>query len=723
MKKLNVESDISKLKYLVIIFGLSIFFIAPYLSLSLQGISCMILVGLGAYFGHLKGGIVAAFLLSQGLVFGALFKYQSYLRERLKEQSLELTMEKDKLNKILYTTMDGFLILNTEGEIIEANKSYQEMIGYSREELLEMTIDDIDITKNKEEVKDHMERIMTDEQDRFETKCSCKNGEVIDVEVSTTYIDDLEEPIFVSFDRDITERKKTEQTLKESEAKFRSYIDNAPYGVFVINSRGEYIEVNEAACELSGYSKEELLNMSIEDVTVDRQKAKRHLVQLLEVGELSLEIMLLKKDGSKFHANINAVKASENRLLGFVEDITARKEAEEKVKEERDKLQKYFDITEVIVVNLDRTGKVELLNRKGCEILGVKEEEVLGHDWTENFVKEEDSAETKQIINSLLEGEIINDKNRIITKSGEERKILWHNAVLKDEQSQMNKILSTGIDITEVESLKEKVAYNKLKMEFFANISHEFRTPLNLIFSAQQMLEMYQKKLEPEQSSKMGKYTTIIKQNGRRLLRLANNLIDITKMDSGSFELELENCNIVSLVRKVACSVAEHIEYKELEFEFDSEIEEKIIACDPFNIERVILNLLSNAVKFTDIGDKVSVNIYTEEGKVLISVKDTGIGISQEKQELIFKRFGQADKSFTRSNEGTGIGLSIVKSIVELHNGQISVESEEGVGSEFIIELSDRKLAEGSSFQTNDRYNSQEIIDRIDVEFADIYDL
>ena len=167
-------------------------------------------------------------------------------------------------------------------------------------------------------------------------------------------------------------------------------------------------------------------------------------------------------------------------------------------------------------------------------------------------------------------------------------------------------------------------------------------------------------------------------------MKLINNLIDITKIDSDSYDLNLQNHDIVKLIEEIVFSVEEYANRKRIELIFNSEIKEKVIACDLFSIKRIILNLLSNAIKFTDEADTIEVNICDKEGSIFISVKDTGIGIPKDRQKIIFERFGQADKSFTRNSEGSGIGLSLVKSLVEMHGGKIRFKSEYGKGNEFI---------------------------------------
>ena len=211
-----------------------------------------------------------------------------------------------------------------------------------------------------------------------------------------------------------------------------------------------------------------------------------------------------------------------------------------------------------------------------------------------------------------------------------------------------------------------------------------------------------------------------MKQNCYRLLRLINNFIDTSKIDSGYFHVQLQNIDIINVVESIVLSVADYIESKGISIIFDTEVEEKIISCDPNIIERVILNLLSNAIKFTPSGGSIKVNIYYRNDSILISVKDTGIGIPIEKQEAIFEKFVQVDKSLSRNREGSGIGLSLVKSLVELHHGTITLVSKPNEGSEFIIRFPAEPLTDPNA--SVDDYNLDENkVEIIKMEFSDIY--
>lgn len=235
--------------------------------------------------------------------------------------------------------------------------------------------------------------------------------------------------------------------------------------------------------------------------------------------------------------------------------------------------------------------------------------------------------------------------------------------------------------------LDELKVQDEVTTEFFTNVSHELRTPLNVMLSSLQLIELYiQKGMITEQGVNLHKKIDAIKQNSLRLLKLINNLIDMTKINSGFYELQLKNCNIVSVVEESVLSMIEYVESKNIECIFDTEVEEMYMDCDPEKIERVMLNLLSNAAKFTPRDGKIYVNIYERKDKVEISVKDTGIGIAKDKQKIIFDRFKQIEGASRDSKDkGSGIGLYLVKSMVELHNGNIKLKSELGKGSEFII--------------------------------------
>lgn len=273
-------------------------------------------------------------------------------------------------------------------------------------------------------------------------------------------------------------------------------------------------------------------------------------------------------------------------------------------------------------------------------------------------------------------------------------------------------------DITRDIKMKEMEKTIKMHEELFANISHELKTPLNVIFSANQLMEMYLK-AGSNNREKLLRETGVIRQNCYRFTKLINNVVDLSKADAGFFKLDLKNENIVDIVENIVQSVAEYVREKDINIVFDTDVEELIIACDALKIERVMLNLISNAIKFSDPGSCIFVYVMSKQAAVEIAVQDTGIGIEKSQLDLIFNRFHQVDKSLSRNAEGAGIGLSLVKSIVEAHGGNISVDSAVNEGSIFRFEIPAGIVEDTCDTDKNLKTSSR--VELINVEFSDIY--
>ncbi|KUO76435.1 MAG: hypothetical protein APF77_17925 [Clostridia bacterium BRH_c25] len=435
-----------------------------------------------------------------------------------------------------------------------------------------------------------------------------------------------------------------------------------------------------------------------------------------------------------YRTNENIIKGV---VISFI-DITARKEAEENLQKSRDRYEKLVELSPFAVFIL-KEDIIQFSNAEGLNLLQAKSVE---HLMGKPIGKYLDINES-QLIN-MQEQYLQNQDNGAIPM--EDKIIRADGSVIYVEIMAMpicfegeNAQLVILRDITFrklSEQLQEDNARTKrlleqakvfdgMKNDFFSNLSHELRTPLNVIMSTLQFLESMMKS-----NSKNGidnsikKYTGIMKQNCFRQLRLINNLIDITKIDSGFFEVKMQNHNIVNIVENITLSVSEFIKAKSIDLIFDTDVEEKVIACDPDNIERIVLNLLSNAVKFTNEGGSINVSMFDKGERIIISVKDTGIGIPEEKLDIIFDRFRQVDKSLNRAQEGSGIGLSLVKSIVEMHGGSICVQSEHGKGTEFIIEIPVKTVLESDVLIKEENKPQNNVnVEKIHLEFSDIYSL
>jgi PAS domain S-box-containing protein len=420
------------------------------------------------------------------------------------------------------------------------------------------------------------------------------------------------------------------------------------------------------------------------------------------------------------------------------DEITGRTKTEEALKESERQFRHAIEESPVPMILYAEDGEIIKISRALTDITGytITDIPTLLHfvEISKVLVDDLKCPDKHRMFN--LEVRQNGGENAIKTSLGDIRVWDFYSSHIGKLQDNRNLFSIVAIDITErkrMDELQKSVEeerkrldeikeYDKIKTEFFSNISHELRTPINVIFSALQVLELKLKDCTCQKSSNdRYRYTKIMKQNCYRLLRLINNLIDITKIDSGYYDINKSNIDIISVIENITLSVADYIENKGLSLIFDTAIEEKIIACDAEKLERIILNLLSNAVKFTPFGGKIMVNIEDCNENICIIIKDTGRGIPEDKLNSIFERFVQVDKSLARDHEGSGIGLSLVKCLVELHGGTISVKSEEGYGTEFNISIPCKLIDEVQDEVAATDSLGESYIGKISIEFSDIY--
>ncbi|WP_432403018.1 PAS domain-containing sensor histidine kinase [Wukongibacter sp. M2B1] len=521
-------------------------------------------------------------------------------------------------------------------------------------------------------------------------------------------------------------------------------LDDVDMQLWTLQDIETYGFVNKSHANFLGKRKEDMENKRLEDVLIRKEamgcassnirawKEKEQIITKEWITNSKGEVRLLKIIKTPILDEEENIKY----ILCKAYDITEDENRKSKFRISEQQYSAIVESQKTLICRCLPNTELTYVNQAYCDYFNKTYEELIGLSFL-TFVPEECHKElTDSITSFTIENNIEVDEHYVINSKGEMVWQRWTNQAFFDEENNLIEFQCVGIDITELKEkeetlqkrieenrkkIDEMLEYDKLKTEFFANISHELRTPLNLILSTLQLLDF---KVENDilELKDTRKNHQIIKQNCYRLLRLINNLIDITKIDSGYFNINLKNHNLINVVEDITLSVAEHVRNKNIQLLFDTDTEEKIMACDPDQIERIILNLLSNAVKFTMPGGQILVNLEDKGDKVIIYIKDTGIGIPSDKIDMIFKRFRQIDKSFTRSHEGSGIGLSLTESLVKMHGGEISVKSEYGSGSEFIISLPVKMLEDSEcKIENNNAKNSH--VESISIEFSDIYSI
>ncbi len=251
-----------------------------------------------------------------------------------------------------------------------------------------------------------------------------------------------------------------------------------------------------------------------------------------------------------------------------------------------------------------------------------------------------------------------------------------------------------GISYKEYENLKKRQAAalrqieaSKIKSMIFANLAHDLKTPIAVIESAVQMLETDISLDEKERENNMRKHLSFIKYNSNALLRMIKNITIICNMESGNYILEKQKCNIISVIENKVMSMIPYAQHKGINIIFDTEIEEQYMECDIDKIEAIMQNLISNAIKYGYNKGEIKVDIVSRSSELSIIVKDNGKGIPKHRQEGIFERYSRGESLTDAYCEGSGIGLFLVKTIVDMHNGKIKLDSEVCKGSTFEVIL------------------------------------
>ncbi|MDI3485245.1 MAG: two-component system, cell cycle sensor histidine kinase PleC [Methanolobus sp.] len=372
--------------------------------------------------------------------------------------------------------------------------------------------------------------------------------------------------------QDITEHKKAEDALRESETKFRTYVESAPNGIFIIDDTGKYLDVNKKACILTGYDEDELKNMNCSKIIEPGShiKARQSLDELNTTGYISTELQIRHKNGDTSWIRGDGTTLSDKKFLIFVSDITEKKIAEQ----------------------------------------------------------------------SLVEAKMLAEEA------------------------------------------------NHMKSQFLANMSHELRTPLNAIIGFSDIL---QERKEGLSSEKERRYVEHINNSGKNLLEIINGILDLSKIETGKMELEFADILVSKLIDEILESMYPIANKKNINLKLINSLNDIHIHADKIKFRQILYNLLSNAVKFTPENGDVFVSIEKTYNGIKVSVADTGIGIPAEMQDNIFNPFTQVDVFSKRRYGGTGLGLALVKRFVEMHNGKIRLESEEGKGSTFTFSIENQK--------------------------------
>jgi len=624
-----------------------------------------------------------------------------------KNAELKLKESEEKFSTAWYMNSNLMAISDLEnGEFLEVNNAFLETIKVTREGIIGKSAKILyDNQNDRDFLIDELKK--KGKVVNYELKFKNMLGEPLTGLFSFDVVEMEGKPYLISVAKDITERKKAELELKESEERFRSTFEQAAVGIAHVAPDGTFLRLNQRFCDIVKYSHTEMLSRSFQDITHPEDlEEDLNFVQLMLMGKLSnysMEKRYICKDGSIVWVNITVVlvrKASSdpNYFISVVEDISEKKAAEEKLQESEENYRLFIENFHGIAFKGYRDFSVGFFRGAIEKITGYEEEDFISEriKW-DQLIHPED----RQIIWKKVEEFHESPQNsaqreyRIIDKNG---KIHWLLESIQKTQGKSKKkegVQGTIIDITDKKEAEELIIeentklqkLNQMKIDLINRISHELKTPLNAIFGSIQLLLEDLEKDSDKDRYKLGK---LIYKGGERLKQIVFDLIESSKFELKRIKLKKKKEDL-NVILKDCIEELIFLSNKRKIFVSADLGDVKYLNVDRIRIEQVIFNIISNAIKNTQAGGRIFVKVNDNREYLDISIKDTGIGITDEEKDKLFTKFGKIErygKGLDVDIDGWGLGLFLSKEIVLLHGGEIIVKSEgRNKGAEFIIRL------------------------------------
>ena len=482
--------------------------------------------------------------------------------------------------------------------------------------------------------------------------------------------------------------------IQESEHKYSELVEQASDVILLFNASNKIVEANSYACQELGYSRQEFLDLKLQEIIAADELIKKaaELDKLLAGDTVHYEINLLKKDGGIISCDIISKRLSSGNILAIARNISEKKQAEAQIKNSERKFRTLFEKSNDAIFIMDNIKIIDcnpatekLFNISRTEIIGKTPGELSPEKQPDGRLSHEKASD---LITKVYNGqpqlfEWVNLRNNTPF-------YVWVNLSLF-QLDEKNLMLAVIRDITEWKKFEEELIaakekaeeMNQLKSRFLANMSHELRTPLVGILGYSEILS---EEIKEHEQLRMVKDIT---NSGKRLLETLNSILDLSRIEANKFEIKPTSFNLVDLVREEIELYKGIAQVKNIYLNIRMSHHELIVNSDRKIIQNTISHLIDNAVKFTTKGGVIITLTIEKNGTsyAVIKVTDTGIGIPEESQNLIFEEFRQASEGLSRKFEGSGLGLTITKKYITLLNGTIDVKSKPGVGSEFSVKV------------------------------------
>ncbi|MDG5799271.1 PAS domain S-box protein [Marinilabiliaceae bacterium ANBcel2] len=629
-----------------------------------------------------------------------LLKEIALLKSELKKERTKASKTKTFLDEIIISAPVGVVILKN-GIVEYINNHFSKVLGFSTEEIKGEKFSNYCVyDKENSRIDKFLSTLDKSSYDDTNICLSSKNGANVHMHITAAKTENEKEyDYYLLIARDLTRIKRIEKYLIESEERNRKVIETNIDGIFIISDSGRLIYVNKAGYELTGYEKNELKEVGLEKLfpKTDGLPAYFNIIRRLRKGDdYRGDNVLQHNMGDRLHVEIygTSIHLDGNRYYYFsIHDITKRKINEKALMLSEKKFRSLSENLPDCILRINDEGLItygntifkKLFSIKNPNYLYAIDELPLTHPGYFIAAFQEVLA-TKKIKTFEIEQEY---KNRVITLD------ISFSPEL-NEKGEFVSVLGIGRDISKRKRIekelileKEKAeAADKLKSAFLANMSHEIRTPLNAIVGFSNLLGS----LDPD-SADREQFVSVINKSADNLMALINDIIDIAKIESGYMIVNKSLVNLNEVLISVFNTYSQtiNINHKgKIDFKLNipakNDKESLYIYADQIRVVQVINNLMDNALKFTHKG-YIELGYRLYKNKVYIYVKDTGIGITEHKQALIFEAFRQEDESTSKKYGGTGLGLSICKKLVEAMGGKMGLRSKKWEGSEFYFSL------------------------------------
>jgi len=632
----------------------------------------------------------------KGNIMGAVLVFRDITERRRKEEANQ------QLAAIVQSSDEAIIGKTLDGIIVSWNKAAEKIYGYSEEEVKGKPVSMLAAPGLKDETQELVNKIRSGARvEHLETVRIRKDGRQIDVSLTISPVYSADGNIIgaSAIGRDITERKKMEAQLKESESKIRAILDQTFQFIGLMSVDGTLLEVNRTAIDLVGIDETACLNRPFWDTpwwahSPELQKKLREAIKKVAAGEfMRFEATHKAKDGSLHYVDfsLKPVKDVTGKVIYMIpegRDITERKAMEEKIAATAKEWEATFNsITDFVSIQ-DVNSRLVKVNKAYADLFKMKPEALIG-----------------RICHSVVHGtdEPCFDcphQNTIKTKKSSRLEYFEKrfNAYLEVSTSPIfdanNEVIGSVHIVKDIserkkteEALKEAA---ELKSHFTSMVSHELRTPLAAIKeSISIVMEEAAGPLNDEQKD----FLDMSKRNVDRLARLINEVLDYQKLESGKFEFHIQENDMNEIIKEVESTMIHVAKNKGLDIELNLDNNLPKIKCDRDKIVQVLANLINNAVKFTEIG-KITIISEKSDNAIEVKIKDTGIGIKNEDLPRLFRAFEQLEKGKDRKTGSTGLGLAISREIIERHRGKIWAESEPGKGSVFhvVLPITERRI-------------------------------